>query len=239
MVSCNNEEDFKDLQSQTTTVQKNSVFIITDDTVQKTNLTGVNDPQTIAFGINKAVDTDTNVVFKVQKNGNDAIEGTDYTISPATITANETNATTDVTFLTEGDYKVFIESTDNATLQIAPNYFLYKVLPPTTFTITWSDSFYDYDLYLLEGNQDINGNIIAFSNGTTTTESFSAVPKLGFNSVYILDYLGDNAGTPVTLTIDDGTIHTYDISMDMSKFVLTIEASVDANNNVVYNYTQL
>lgn len=241
LTSCDNEKDYEDLLTRTTTTQENSVFIETNDTHEKTVLTSIGEMHNIVVGVNEPLPTDTTVSLQVEKDGVAAVDGVDYVATDATILTNQMTGTATITFITLGDFKVSIGAVSNPALIIAPNYYKYKVAPPLTFSITWANGFYDYDLYLLEGDQDINGNIIAFSNGTTTTESFQAVPPIGRSSLYVLDYWGDNASTPVTLTIDDGVNppNTFNIVMDMSKFVLTIDTSIDANGNIVYVFTQL
>jgi hypothetical protein len=241
-ISCEKEEDFKDLLNQTTTSQENTVFIETDDTSLKPHETGAgpNYENTVKVGINNPVNNDVTVTFKVNNTDGTAVEGVDYTIMDATILAGEKIAETTVVFLTEGLYTVSIDTVSDTSLKISPNKLLFRVRPPF-IKATWDDSYYDYDLYLVTGDQDFNGTVIASSTGITNLEEIFPYPQeAGTTTLFIQDYWGDNASTPVTLEVYDGTTtHTYNVIMDMSKWVLKIETSIDSDGNYTFVFTEL
>ena len=109
-----------------------------------------------------------------------------------------------------------------------------------TVSISWADPLYDYDLYHIRGNQDINGEVLANTFDTIAFESFEIFPPEGFSSIFIDDWWGDNAGTDVVMFVEvDGNIDVYDVVMDMDKFVLTIELSLDDDGMPVYDITAL
>jgi len=242
MVGCiAGSDDINDVFTNTTTTQENSVFIETDDASEIIRVTGTNIAQTITVGVNNALESDVTVAFNVLKDGAAAVLGVDYTLADATILASDNFGTSDVTFLAEGSYEVTISSSSGGSLEVVTNKALFVVPPPVTFTISWANSFYDYDLFLVTGDQDLNGDLLAFSNGVTASETFDAVPAQGATSIYIQDFWGDNASIPVTFTIDvpgEGT-QQFDIIMDVSKFVIVIETSVTEDGDIEYSFTQV
>lgn len=239
MAGCIGSDDYEDVLSNQSP-QQSTVFIETDDAAQIARGALINSEQTIEVGINNSQTGDLTVSFNVTKDGAAAVEGVDYDLDDSVIESGEYFGSSIVTFYTEGRYEVTVNSA--GTLKVVGNkaIFLVPEPVPVTFTLKWDDNFYDYDMYLVTGNQDFGGDILEASFGTTTTETFNANPSIGFSSIYIDDYWNDNASIPCVLTIDvDGDEQVFNITMDMDKWVLLIETTVDSEGNILYDLTEL
>ena len=199
-----------------------------------------NEAQPIEVGINNAQPGDITVSFKVTKDGESAVAGVDYTITDATIAAGDYFGSTEVTFMSAGIYVVTVNNASNGSLIPVDNKAIFNVPPAVTVSISWADSFYDYDLYLIKGNQDINGEILANTFDVIAFETFEVYPPEGYSSVFIDDWWDDNAGTDVVMFVEiDGEVTVYDVVMDMDKFVLLIDTSFDEEGNPIYDITPL
>jgi hypothetical protein len=239
MVGCIGTDDFNDLESNQYT-QQNTVFIETDDASEIIRTVPGNVAQPIEVGINNAQSSDITVSFKVTKDGAPAQSGVDYTMADATILAGEYFGSTEITFLAQGKFVVTVGNASDTSLIAVDNKAIFNVPPAVTVSISWGDSFYDYDLYLIKGNQDINGEILANTFDTIAFETFDVYPPEGYSSVFIDDWWDDNAGTDVIMSVEiDGEITVYDVVMDMDKFVLLIDTSFDEEGNPVYDITPL
>lgn len=239
MVGCIGTDDFEDVTSNQYT-QQSTVFIETDDASEITRTVPGNVAQPIEVGVNNAQSGDITVSFNVTKDGSTAEEGVDYMIDDATILAGEFFGGTEVTFMTSGTYVVTVSGASASSLIAVDNKAIFNVPPAVTVSISWGDAFYDYDLYLIRGNQDINGEVLANTFDTIAFETFEVYPPEGFSSVFIDDWWDDNAGTDVIMTVEiDGEITVYDVVMDMDKFVLLIETSYDEEGNPIYDITAL
>jgi hypothetical protein len=239
MVGCIGTDDYDDVESNQFT-QQSTVFIETDDASEITRTVPGNEPQTIEVGINNAQADDLTVSFNVTKDGAAATEGVDYTLPDAVIAGNDLFGSTEVTFLAAGIYVVTVSNSSNGDLVVVDNKAIFNVPPAVTVSISWADAFYDYDLYLIRGNQDIGGEILANTFDTIAFETFSVYPPEGFSSVFIDDWWDDNAGTDVVMFVEiDGVIDVYDVVMDMDKFVLVIETTYDEDGNPIYDITPL
>lgn len=239
MVGCVGTDDYDDVLSNQYT-QESTVFIETDDASEITRSVPGNSPITIEVGVNNSLSEDLTVSFNVTKNGGAAVEGVDYTLPDAVIASSEFYGSSAVTFLSSGIYEVTVGNSSNGNLVIVDNKAIFNVPPAVTVSISWGDDFYDYDIFLVTGNQDINGDVLAFSAGITAFETFEAYPPEGFSSVYINDYWNDNASIDVVLIVEvDGVAEVYDVVMDMDKFVLTIETTIDDEGTPSYEFTAL
>lgn len=239
MVGCIGTDDYNDVLSSQFT-QQSTVFIETDDASEITRTVPGNVAQPIEVGVNNAPSSDITVSFNVTKDGGAAVEGVDYTISDATIFASDVVGNTEVTFLASGIYVLTVRSASDGSLIAVDNKAIFNVPPAVTISISWADAFYDYDLYLISGNQDLNGEVLANTFDVIAFESFEVYPPEGFSSVFIDDWWNDNAGTEVILIVEvDGNIDLYDVIMDQDKFVLVIETAYDADGNPEYDITPL
>jgi hypothetical protein len=239
MVGCIGTDDYNDIESNQYT-QQSTVFIETDDASEITRTVPGNQPQPIEVGINNAQSGDITVSFRVTKDGAAAVSGVDYTITDATIAAGDFYGSTEVTFLSSGIYVVTVNNASNGSLIAVDNKAIFNVPPAVTVSISWGDAFYDYDLYLIKGNQDINGEILANTFDVIAFETFEVYPPEGYSSVFIDDWWDDNAGTDVIMSVEiDGEITVYDVVMDMDKFVLLIDTSFDEEGNPIYDITPL
>lgn len=239
MVGCVGTDDYNDVLSNQYT-QQSTVFIETDDASEITRTVPGNQAQPIEVGINNAQSGDITVSFNVTKDGGAAVEGVDYSVEDATIFASEVTGSSEVTFFASGIYVVTVGNSSDGSLIAVDNKAIFNVPPAVTVSISWGDSFYDYDLYLIKGNQDINGEVLANTFGTTAFETFEVYPPEGFSSVFIDDWWDDNASIDVVMFVEiDGESTAYDVVMDMDKFVLVIETTFDAEGNPVYDITAL
>jgi hypothetical protein len=239
MVGCIGTDDYNDIESNQFT-QQSTVFIETDDASEITRSVPGNAPIPIEVGINNAQPNDITVSFRVTKDGGTAVSGVDYNITEATILAGDFYGSTDITFLSSGIYVVTVNNASNGSLIAVDNKAIFNVPPAVTVSISWADSYYDYDIYLVTGNQDFGGDVIAASLGVTSFETFEAYPPEGFSTVFIDDWWDDNAGTEVILIVEvDGVSEVYDVIMDMDKWVLLIETTIDEEGNPNYEFTAL
>jgi hypothetical protein len=215
-----------------------------------TRVASSNSPVSIEVGINNAQSSDISVSFNVTKDGAAAEEGVDYTLPDAIIFASEVTGSSEVTFLETGKYEVTVAGSSNS-LVVVENKAIFLVPLPVSFTLSWDDNFYDYDIFLFDGidsgfsniysnplPDDIN--VLGFSNGFSNVESFTETPPLGESYLYIEDYYNDNASIPCVLTIDvGGDEQVFNITMDMDKFGLSIETTIGDDGNIVYDFTVL
>ena len=239
MVGCVGTDDYNDVLSNQYT-QQSTVFIETDDASEITRTVPGNQAQPIEVGINNAQSGDITVSFNVTKDGGAAVEGVDYSVEDATIFASDVTGSSEVTFFAAGIYVVTVGNSSDGSLIAVDNKAIFNVPPAVTVSISWGDSFYDYDLYLVKGNQDLNGEVLANTFGSTAFETFEVYPPEGFSSVFIDDWWDDNASIDVVMFVEiDGESTAYDVVMDMDKFVLVIETTVDAEGNLVYDITAL
>lgn len=239
MVGCIGTDDYEDVLSDRYT-QQSTVFIETDDASEITRTVPGGVAQPIEVGVNNAQSGDITVSFSVTKDGAAAEAGVDYELADATIFASEVTGSTDITFLSQGIYVVTVSSATEGSLIAVDNKATFNVPPAVTVSISWGDSFYDYDLYHVTGDQDLDGDLLSVSNGVIAFETFDIYPPEGSSSIYIQDYWGDNAGTEVVMIVEiDGNINVYDVIMDVSKFVLVFETTIDENGSPVYDITAL
>lgn len=239
MVGCIGTDDYSDLESNQYT-QQSTVFIETDDASEITRTVPGNVAQPIEVGINNAQPGDITVSFNVTKDGGTAVEGVDYMLADATILAGDFFGSSEVTFMSSGIYVVTVNGASAGSLIPVDNKAIFNVPPAVTVSISWADSFYDYDLYLIKGNQDINGEILANTFDVIAFETFEVYPPEGYSSVFIDDWWDDNASIDVIMTVEiDGEITVYPVVMDMDKFVLLIDTSYDEEGNPVYDITPL
>ncbi len=108
-------------------------------------------------------------------------------------------------------------------------------------TLSWTDVGYDMDLYLVEGNQDLNGAIVDSSLGYTTTEPTTLPSDVadGDYSVYINQFLF-TADVPYTMTFDfpDATQEVLTGTVSEDSFVITFNKTTNGSD-IVYSITQL
>ena len=108
-------------------------------------------------------------------------------------------------------------------------------------TLTWTDAGYDMDLYITEGNQDINGAVVDSSLGFTTTESTTLPSDVldGEYSVYINQY-AFTADVPYTITFDfpDGGQEVFTGIVSDDSFVVTFGKTTNGAD-IVYSISQL
>ena len=239
MVGCVGTDDFQDVPGFNNT-HDSTVFIETDDASQITRVAPGGTPVPIEVGINNAQSGDITVSFNVTKDGAAAVEGVDYVLPDATIMAGDYFGNTAVTFTASGLFEITVSGSSAGSLVAVDNKAIFIVPPAVTVSISWGDSFYDYDLYHVTGNQDLGGDVLANTFGVTAFETFDIFPPEGFSSVFIDDYYNDNASIDVVLIVEiDGVSSAYDVVMDMDKFVLVFETTVDVEGNVNYDVTVL
>lgn len=240
VVSCDDSDDIVEVLTNSTTTAESTVFIETDDTHEVASYAAVGVTQTLSVGVNNATTSDLTVSFSVTKDGGSAVEGTDYDVNDAVVSDTQSFGTGDITFLNVGRYEVVVSSSSNSSLVVVDNKAIFAVAPAVIVSLDWADAFYDYDLYLLAGNQDLDGEVLINTFGVTNHEEFTIGLPEGESSVFIDDWWGDNASIPVTLTVDfGGDISTFDVIMDMDKFALVIDAGLDENGNPALTFTDL
>lgn len=240
VVSCDDSDDILQVLTNTTTTIESSVFIETDDTHEVASFASVGVINTLNIGVNNPASGDLTVSFSVTKDGGTAVEGVDYDINDGVVTDTQSFGAGDITFLEAGKYEVVVSSSSNSALVVVDNKAIFAVAPAAIISIEWASSFYDYDHYLYVGNQDFDGEILANSFGTTAFETFTVGLPAGETSLFIDDWWGDNASIPVTLTVDlDGDVSTFDVIMDMDKWVLVIDAGLDENGDATLTFTDL
>lgn len=239
MVGCVGTDDYGDVLSDKFT-QQSTVYIETDDASEIIRTVPGNVAQPITVGVNNAPSSDITVSFSVTKDGGSAVSGVDYAVEDATILASNVTGSSEITFLASGIYVVTVSNASDGSLISVDNKAIFNVPPAVTVSISWADSFYDYDLYLIAGNQDINGEVLANTFDIIAFETFEVYPPEGFSSVFIDDWWDDNASTDVVMIVEiDGVADVYDVVMDMDKFVLVIETTFDADGNPDYDITAL
>lgn len=245
MVSCDDSDDIVDVFTNTTTTTDSNVFIETDDTHSNiVSTANYLEPTTVTAGVNNAPDSDITVAFSVNRNGSTAILGQHYTVSDATILSGDTFGSSDITFTASGLFDVSVASASNGSLVVSNKVsFEVGTFEKIVIRIDWEDTnpaFFDYDLYLYEGNQDFT-TLIDNTFASTPFEEFEfdSLP-LGASSLWIDDWWDDNAGTPVTLSVftNDGRF-TYDVIMDMDKWVLLINTADAGGGLQSYTFTAL
>ena len=245
MVGCDDSDDIVDVFTKTTTAAQSNVFIETDDT-HADIVTTANylEATTVTAGVNNAPDSDITVSFSVTRNGSTAILGQHYTVSDATILSGENYGSSEITFTASGVFDVSVASASNGSL-VVDNKVSFEVdtYEKITFRIDWEDTnpaFYDYDLYLFEGNQDFTTLIDnTFASTPYEVLELDSLP-LGESSLFIDDWWDDNAGTPVTLSVftNDGRF-SFDVVMDMDKWVLLINTADAGGGLQSYTLTAL
>lgn len=239
MAGCIGSDDYEDVLSNQT-VQQSTVFIETDDASEIAHGTLINSEQTIEVGINNSQTDDLTVSFNVTKDGAAAVEGVDYDLADSVIESGDYFGSSVVTFYSEGTYEITVKSAGALDVVANKAIFIAVAPVPITFTLKWDDSFYDYDMYLVTGNQDFGGDVLEASLGISNIETFNSNLPVGFSSIYIEDYYDDNASIPCVLTIDiEGDEQVFNIIMDMDKWVLLIETTVDSEGNILYDFTEL
>jgi hypothetical protein len=239
MVGCVGTDDYEDVLSNQYT-QRNTVFIETDDSSEIIRSVPGGTAIPLEVGINNAPSSDVTVSFSVTKDGAAAEAGVDYEVADATIFASNVTGSTDIFFLLPGSFEITVNSASDGSLIAVDNRLIFNVPPAVTISISWGDDFYDYDLFLVTGNQDFSGDVLGSSTGISAFETFDAYPPEGISSVFINDFYNDNASTDVILIIEvDGVAETYDVVMDMDKWVLTIETTIDDEGTPSYEFTPL
>jgi hypothetical protein len=239
MVGCVGTDDYNDVLSSQYT-QQSTVFIETDDASEITRTVPGNQAVPIEVGVNNAPSSDITVSFSVTKDGGAAVAGVDYNLEDATIFASDVTGSSEVTFFAAGIYVVTVGNSSDGSLLAVDNKAIFNVPPAVKVSISWGSSFYDYDLYFYKGNQDLDGDLIANTFGSTAFETFEVYPPEGFSSVFIDDWWDDNASIDVVMFVEiDGVIDVYDVVMDMDKFVLVFETYYDETGTIVYDITAL
>jgi hypothetical protein len=241
MVGCDDSDDIVDVFTNTTTTAQSTVFIETDDT-HSNIVTTANylEAQTVTAGVNNAPDSDITVAFSVTRNGSPATLGQHYTVSDATILSGENFGSSSITFTASGLFDVSVASASNGSLVVNNKVTFEVEYEKIAIRIDWESAFYDYDLYLYEGNQDFT-TLIDNTFDVTNFEyfEFDSLP-LGESSLWIDDWWGDNASIPVVLSVftADG-LFTFDVVMDMDKWVLLINTTDAGGGLQSYTLTAL
>jgi hypothetical protein len=239
MVGCVGTDDYEDVLSNQYT-QRNTVFIETDDASEITRSVNGGAPIPLVVGINNAPSSDVTVSFSVTKDGGAAEAGVDYEVADATIFASNVTGSSDITFFASGAYVVTVNSASDGSLIAVDNKAIFTVIPAVKVSISWANASEDWDLFHVTGNQDLSGNVIAFSAGVTAFETFETFPPEGFSSIYIQDWNGNYAGIDIVMFIEiDGEITSYNLVGDSDKFVLVFETSYDTDGNPIYDITAL
>jgi hypothetical protein len=240
MVSCDDSDDILQVLTSGTTTAQSTVFIETSDTHEVASYASVGVTNTLNVGVNNPASGDLTVSFSVTKDGGTAVEGVDYDVNDGVVSDTQSFGTGDITFLTVARFEVVVLSSSNSSLVVVDNKAIFVVAPPAIISIEWASSFYDYDHYLYVGNQDFDGELLANSFGVTAFETFTVGLPEGETSLFIDDWWGDNASIPVTLTVDfGGDISTFDVIMDMDKWVLVIDAGIDEDGDPALTFTDL
>jgi hypothetical protein len=240
MVGCDDSDDIVDVFTNTTTTAQSTVFIETDNTHEVASYASVGVTSTLNVGVNNPALGDLTVSFSVTKDGAAAVEGADYSVNDAVVSDTQSFGTGDITFWNVGRYEVVVSSSSNSSLVVVDNKAIFAVAPPVTISIEWDDSWYDYDHYLFVGNQDFDGELLENSFGITSFETFTVGLPEGESSLFIDDYWNDNASIPVVLTVDfGGDVSTFNIIMDMDKWVLVIDAGIGEDGLPALTLTEL
>lgn len=112
---------------------------------------------------------------------------------------------------------------------------------PVEIRVTWDDFFKDLDIFLITGDQDLQGTILDDSQGITSTEIVTLpTTEEGVFSLYMYEWNFDYpADYDVTFTFPGGRVETFEdatITQDSFQFTLT-KANFGAQ--VGYRITQL
>jgi hypothetical protein len=244
MVGCiAGSDDIIDVFTNTTTTPDSSVYIETDDTHDDiVTSIGYLESAIVTAGVNNAPESDLTVSFSVTRNGAPAVAGLHYTLEDATISSGSNYGSSSITFTAGGTFEVMVGSSSDGSLTVVNNKVTFEVeeYVGIGIRIDWADAFYDYDLYLYEGNQSF-AVLIDNTFGTANFEEFSfgALP-LGESSLWIDDWWDDNASIDVLLTVytNDGG-YTFDVVMDMDKWTLLINTTDNGDGTQSYDLTAL
>lgn len=243
MVGCDDSDDIVDVFTQTTTTLQNSVFIESDDTSEE-NLTslGANVATSITVGVNNVLDTETTVSFSVTKDGAPAVEGTDYTITDATISSDEMTGTGSITFLTDGLFEVVVSSSSNSSLVVVQNKAIFLVYAPTpvTVTLTWADAGFDLDIEFDVMTEDWfwSGTTLTGSYGLTNSESMTASIIDGNFAIWINEF-AFTADVDYTMEVEtvNGT-ETFTGTVTQDSWVLWFTLDRDSDGNPIFTFIE-
>lgn len=243
MVSCDDSDDIVEVLTQTTTTTQNSVFIETDATSEADDVTvvGPNEATSINVGVNNTLDTDTTVSFSVTKDGGTAIEGTDYTISDATISSDEMTGAGSITFFTEGTFEVVVSSSSNSSLVVVQNKAIFLVPAPTpvTVTLTWADAFdLDIEFDVMTETWGWAGITLDGSYGFSNTETMSASLIHGNFAIWIIEW-GGPADVDYTIEVEtvNGT-ETFTGTVSGTGWNLWFTLDRDSEGNPIFTFIE-
>lgn len=241
---------------------------LTSTTQIKVGFSDTNNAQTVVEGdmltytvmLSNAATQDITVEFAVSSSDGSSNGEVSFT-NPLVIPAGATSVDVPVTFNDDGvvdtaeTYTISISnitpvlnnayiltgnSTRTATVEQAPTV-VTTTAGDVDITLTWSEASRDMDLYLVTGDQDLNGTIVDRSLGFTTTEkvTFPSAQTDGIYSVYINQY-AFTADVDYTMTFDfpGGQQEVFSSTVTMDSFVFTIE-KVTNGSDVTYTIKQL
>lgn len=244
-VGCDSNDDLSDVLSVTEGEVGQKVIHLSTTNLAPNSNGQTNIPYQFSVVSTENVLTSTTVEFAVTLDGAAAIEGVDYEISQDTLDSGTASLYSLIIFYTAGSYELALSNSNNSSFSISSAPLAFKILGAITDVMTielsWEDFFYDYDLFLVSGNQTFDGSLYGYSGGVSNVETINVPLLWGESSLYVYDFYFDNAGTPCQLTVslNGSTLETFDVIMDMSKWVFIVDVTPDANDDPVYTFTEL
>ena len=107
---------------------------------------------------------------------------------------------------------------------------------PVEITVTWSNAAKDLDIFLIEGELDLDGTVLDDSQGVTTTEQVVlSADEEGVFSLYMYEW---NFDYPVDYEInyvfEDGQVLSFDSNITSDSFQFTISKLNDGAQMICY-----
>ena len=135
----------------------------------------------------------------------------------------------DVYYLTQGELTRNITVVDSEPDFTAPS-------GPVEITVTWSNAAKDLDIFLIEGDLDLDGALLDDSQGVTTTEQVVlSADEEGVFSLYMYEW---NFDYPVDYEInyvfEDGQVLSFDSNITSDSFQFTISKLNDGAQMICY-----
>lgn len=245
MIGCDNSDDINDVLTTTTTATSNTVFIETDDAAVAYTLVSLTDANTINLAVNTAVTSPLTPGFTVTRvaDGTTAVEGTDYTIAVNAFAEGATTSTADVSFLTDGKYKVTLNSSSDTAVNAAGNSAYFSTDSGSySATLTWQDDTVDLNLDLDLMTSTWGWAFVTFdssdsSTPTDLTENVSLSSVAGEGNLALWFWGNGNTEVDYTIELRDDELgelvgtYTGTFPADTNAWRLWFSIGADANGN--------
>lgn len=171
--------------------------------------------------------------------GGSSVSAEDYTVNTGDVIELQVNDVSAIN-ASVNDELATVDTENNAVTLIG--FDVNPVAGQVVFDLLWGDAFFDYDIFLVTGDQDLGGTVLDSSQGVTNSEqiAFDETQPDGVYSIYINDFWNDNAGTAVTFiaTLPDGSTEVFLSNVDLDYWIITFEKTTNGTD-VSYTFTQL